>query len=363
MKSLRVPGVLFLCMVVVSGFGQAKQSEFFRISSPPNAVITGFDPVAGTLSYSNAVAGTTNQLQRSDNLSGTSNWVDFVQLVSNASVITETILDLDPPEGMAYIPAGIFQMGDSFGEFMANELPVHSVYISEFYIDKYEVTKQLWDEVYSWATNNSYSFSNAGLGKAANHPVHTVSWYDCAMWCNARSEIEGRTPCYNLSTWSCDFSANGYRLPTGAEWEKAARGGLNGKRFGWGDSISHSNANYQSNTYFVYDVNPTSGLHPDYLEGDSPHSSPVGSFAPNAYGVYDMAGNQVEWCNDWLSATYYASSPSSNPRGPAAGSFRECRGGNWSSWATDCRSARHFGYTPPVARLGIGFRTVRSAKP
>ncbi len=114
--------------------------------------------------------------------------------------------------------------------------------------------------------NNSYSFDHAGSGKAANHLVHTVSWFDCAKWCNARSEMEERTPCCNLGDWSCDFSANGYRLPTEAEWEKAARGGLNGKQYGWGDLIDHSKANY--------DIDPV------YAVGGYPYSSPVASFAP-----------------------------------------------------------------------------------
>jgi len=146
MKMLWVVAVLFLCGVSFV-HGQTNQSAFFRISSPSNAVISGFDPVTGTLTCSNAVAGATNQLQRSYDLTETTNWVDFVQLATNTLVITETILDLDPPEGMAFIPGGVFQMGDTFGEGGSDELPVHSVYVSGFYMDKYEVTKALWDEV------------------------------------------------------------------------------------------------------------------------------------------------------------------------------------------------------------------------
>ena len=360
MKMLRVVGVLFLCGIA-SGFGQTNESAFFRISSPSNALIIGFDPGAGTLTCSNAMAGTTNQLQRSYDLTGTSNWVDFVQLTSNAAVITEIIIDLDPPEGMAFIPGGVFQMGDTFAEGSANELPVHSVYVSGFYMDKYEVTKALWDEVYNWATNNSYSFDHAGSGKAANHPVHTVSWYDCAKWCNARSEMEERTPCYNLADWSCDFIADGYRLPTEAEWEKAARGGLNGKRFGWGDLISHSNANYYSSTSYAYDVSPTNGYHSAYNDGVYPYSSPVGSFAPNGYGLYDMVGNLWEWCSDWYDSAYYATSPSSNPRGASTGSYRVVRGGCWSYDAELCRSAFRGGRFPSVSDIFIGFRAALPA--
>jgi len=215
--------------------------------------------------------------------------------------------------------------------------------------------------LYNWATNNSYSFDHAGSGKAANHPVHTVSWSDCAKWCNARSEMEGRMPCYNLGDWSCDFNANGYRLPTEAEWEKAARGGLNGKRFGWGDLISHSNANYYSYSGDAYDVSPTGGYHPDYDEGGSPYSSPVGSFAPNGYGLYDMAGNMWEWCGDWYDGAYYATSPSSNPRGASAGSGRVKRGGCWYYNAWYCRSAFRAWSYPSYSGYYIGFRSVLPA--
>src|ERR1035437_4024801 len=156
---------------------------------------------------------------------------------------------------MALIPAGSFTMGDNLdGE---SDAPVHSVYVSAFYMDKYDVTKALWDSVYQWATNHGYSFDYAGSGKAANHPVQTIDWYDAVKWCNARSEKEGKTPAYytdaGLSVryrsgrmspyvnWS-----SGYRLPTEAEWEKAARGGASGQRFPWGNTISWSQANYYS---------------------------------------------------------------------------------------------------------------------
>jgi len=293
-------GVLFLC-IVASVLGGMNDAEFFRISDPSTAVITGFDAVAGTLTYSNTAAEVSNQLQRAYDLAGTSNWVDFVQLVSTSSVATETIIDLDSPEDMNFIPGGVFQMGDALGEGATSELPIHSIYVSGFYMGRYEVTKGLWDEVYNWATNHGYSFGNPGSGKASNHPVYAVSWYDVLTWSNARSEMEGRVPCYNLTDWSCNWNANGYRLPTEAEWEKAARGGLNAKRYGWGDLIAHSNANYD--------------LDPAYNDGVYPYSSPVGSFAPNGYGLYDMVGNMREWCWDRYDSAYYVSSPPSNPRG------------------------------------------------
>ena len=257
---------------------------------------------------------------------------------------------------MAYIPGGSFLMGDTFGEGYPAELPVHSVYVSGFYMGKHEVTKALWDEVYNWATNHNFSFDNSGSGKAANHPVHTVSWYDCAKWCNARSEMEDRTPCYNLGDWSCDFSANGYRLPTEAEWEKAARGGQSGKRFPWGNLITHGYANYYSSSSYSYDTSSTRGYHPSYNTGGYPYTSPVGSFSSNTYGLHDMSGNVWEWCGDRYDSGYYASSPSSNPCGASSGSYRVKRGGRWDYETRICRSALRYWGGPTGASNGLGFR-------
>ena len=145
-------------------------------------------------------------------------------------------MDLPPegvPEGMVAIPSGTNSGTDpDFGAY--------SLTVDAFHMDATEVTKGQWDTVYNWAVAHGYSFDNAGSGKASNHPVQTVNWYDCVKWCNARSEMEGKTPCYNLSTWSCNFNANGYRLPTRTEGEYAARGGLQSKRFPWGDTITHN---------------------------------------------------------------------------------------------------------------------------
>jgi len=103
------------------------------------------------------------------------------------------------PEGMVLIPAGDFVMGDTFGERYSDELPLHTVTVSAFYMGETEVTKTQWDAVHGWAVTNGYAFENAGLGKAASHPVHTVNWYDCVKWANARSEMEGLTACYAVN--------------------------------------------------------------------------------------------------------------------------------------------------------------------
>ena len=220
------------------------------------------------------------------------------------------------PSGMVIIPAGSFTMGDNFNEGDSSELPVHTVYVSAFYMDEYDVTLTVWNSVYQWATNNGYTFDNVGWGKATNQPVLWIDWYDCVKWCNARSEMTGLTPAYYIDASqtavyrsgdldisnSCVNWNAGYRLPTEAEWEKAARGGLSGCRFPWGDTISESQANYHGDTNdYTYDLGPN-GYNTNFDTGyptNTPYTSPVGYFAPNGYGLYDMAGNIWRWCWDY----------------------------------------------------------------
>ena len=278
------------------------------------------------------------------------------------------------PSDMVLIPVGSFTMGDTLGDesLPDRETPTHTVAVSAFYLDRYEVTKALWDEVYTWAVAHGYTFAGTGSGKAANHPVWGINWYDAVKWCNARSEKEGRVPAYYTSAaqttiyrsdqgtpapFTTDVQNDGvkwnsgYRLPTEAEWEYAARGGLSGKRFPWGDTISHSQANYYSTNSYRYDVSPTRGYHPSYQSGGAPYTSPVGSFAPNGYGLYDMAGNVIEWC--WDQYGSYSSGSQTDPRGPSSDSIRVARGGIWFTSASLCRASRRNGYSPIG---GAGFR-------
>ena len=278
------------------------------------------------------------------------------------------------PPNMVLIPAGAFTMGDTFSEGEGGELPLHTNYVSAFYMDKNDVTKALWDDVYNWATNHGYSFDYAGSGKATNHPVQMVNWYDCVKWCNARSEKEGRTPAYYTSgsqttiyktnqldlTNGCVNWNSGYRLPTEAEWEKAARGGASGHRFPWADTntITHSQANYYSSSADDYDTSPTRGFHPTFNDGVNPYTSPVGYFAPNGYGLYDMAGNVWQWC--WDRYGSYSSGSQTDPRGPGpeSGSKRVRRGGSWGAYAVNCRIARRNGDDPWYIDFFLGFRSV-----
>ena len=284
-----------------------------------------------------------------------------------------------PPSGMALISAGSFQMGDNLdGD---SEAPVHSVYVSAFYMDQYDVTEGQWAQVYNWAVNHGYSFDYPGsvpgsayssYSKGPNYPVVYVDWYDTVKWCNARSELEGRVPAYYTSAAqttvyrtglvSVDNNSvkwnSGYRLATEAEWEKAARGGLSGQRFPWGNTISWNQANYYGYPLahggsYAYDLATAIGYDPTFATGNNPYTSPVGSFAPNGYGLYDMAGNVWQWCWDWY-GTYGSGS---DPRGPTSGSYRVIRGGSWYRNAFPCRTALR-GIDNPGINYDFGFRSV-----
>jgi formylglycine-generating enzyme required for sulfatase activity len=246
-------------------------------------------------------------------------------------------------EGRLYvsIPEGAFEMGSTTGD--ADEKPVHSVQVNAFFIAETEVTWGEWMNVLGWAKSHGYEFFE-GKGTSDKHPVTDVSWYDCVKWCNAKSEKEGLRACYQVnggvyrkgdeSTVRCEWNANGYRLPTEAEWEKAARGGLVGKAYPHADSLEKKDANF---------------------EGSG--TVEVGRYAPNGYGLRDMAGNVWEWCWDWY-GEYPAGDGAAlmNSQGPEQGVRRVLRGGSWDGSAAGCRAAFRGGFGPGFRNYNLGLR-------
>jgi formylglycine-generating enzyme required for sulfatase activity len=284
-----------------------------------------------------------------------------VYTVTNMVPIT---VDAPPFADMVAIPGGTFEMGDHAGAGLTHERPIHSVTLGAFFMDKYEVSNTKFADYLNNTTvtvsgGNVYQVGGAGqyicylsnglthngsafvidAGKD-HHPVVNVTWHGAALYCNYLSTLNGRTPCYDETTFNCDFTADGFRLPTEAEWEYASRGGEHTPyyQYPWAsDSITSSDANYDYNIGTTVDV---------------------GSYAANGYGLYDMAGNAWEWCNDWHDSSYYSNSPSTNPTGPASGSYRVVRGGSWRSSATDLRCAYRAYNFPTYGTTYIGFRVV-----
>ncbi len=242
---------------------------------------------------------------------------------------------IEPASGgeMVLVPAGTFTMGAAEGP---DDAPPHDVSLDTFYIDRRPVSQAIFQEVMG---------VNPSQRKGEDLPVERTLWTDAARFCNRCSELEGLTPCYNLQTWECDFSADGYRLPTEAEWEYACRAG-SGTTYFFGDDPAQL---------------------PEYA-WCKPHSRgkthPVGEKRPNRWGLFDMHGNVWEWCNDFYDKDYYSSSPAQNPPGPAGGEKRVLRGGAWKTNAEKCTAAYRFQEFPVFADAcfgadSYGFRRVR----
>lgn len=375
--------LVILVSLTFAGISRAEQARYFRIAGPVGTTITA-STAGGYITWTNVATNATFTVQTARSLSSPIDWLDYIQVPVINGVTTERLFDPSPPSGMVLIPAGSFTMGNAMdpAEGYTAELPLHSVYVSAFFMDGYDVTKALWDGVYNWAITNGYSFDDAGSGKAPNHPVQFIDWYDAVKWCNARSEKEGRTPAYytnaaqatvyrsgqvNVDNTSVNWNA-GYRLPTEAEWEKAARGGSSGQRFPWGNTISWSQANYYSYwsggvPFYPYDAAGTNGYDPTFNDGVYPFTSPVVYFAPNGYGLYDMAGNVWQWCWDFYDANWYGNAGAvlTDTRGPASSPYgysRVLRGGSWGDYAIGVRCAARDYYSVGGRYNNHGFRCV-----
>jgi formylglycine-generating enzyme required for sulfatase activity len=234
------------------------------------------------------------------------------------------------PPNMVWVEGGTFQMGSTGGE--NDEKPVHSVTVKGFYMGKYEVTQKEWTAV--MGNNPSYF-------KGDNLPVEQVSWNEAVEYCNRLSLKEGLTPCYRGSgnDITCNWDADGYRLPTEAEWEYAAKEGNQG--------------------YLIYEYAGSNSVDAVAWYTDSgERTHPVGGKAPNSLGLYDMSGNVWEWCWDWYGA-YTAGATQTDPRGAVAGADRVRRGGSWSNYAVHLRSANRSSSAPSNRYGDLGCRLAR----
>jgi acetoin utilization deacetylase AcuC-like enzyme/formylglycine-generating enzyme required for sulfatase activity len=242
-------------------------------------------------------------------------------------IITKTGIE------MVAIPAGWFEMGNDKGA--SDESPVHRVWVSSFWMDRFEVVQEQFKK---------FQLSDPSHFKNPKNPLEQINWTDAAIYCNERSLAEGLEPCYDEKSWQCNFEANGYRLPTEAQWEYACRAGTDTKY-----SFGNDARKLKAYAWFA--------------ESSSGKTHPVGSKSPNQWGFFDMHGNVAEWCNDFYSGDYYKQSPQKDPKGPPEGKERVLRGGAWNSSADSCRST-YRASDPSIndtclASDAIGFRCVR----
>lgn len=327
--------------------------------------------------------------------------------IPNAQLRVTATDTVELPE-MISVAAGSFAMGNSgAGDdatySQANELPVHTVMLSAYEIGKFEVTNQQVCDVYNWAATQGYittldSTTATAFGQEllnldssashieylggvfqpetrtglptgtvysmADYPAQAITWFGAVAYCNWLSEMAGLTPVYDTSTWEADFAHNGYHPPTEAQWERAAA---------W-DGAKHWIYGFLSDTLTGNDRANYTSTNPMGLTSN-PKSSPVGWFngvnvspngsvatvdSPSPVGAYDMCGNMLEWCHDWMNSGYYAVSPGIDPTGPTSGGSRALRGGPWIHAAQYCRSAFRNANPPATPSFLFGFRLARN---
>jgi formylglycine-generating enzyme required for sulfatase activity len=223
---------------------------------------------------------------------------------------------------MVIIPEGWFQMGCETGQ--DNERPVRQVWVESFLLAAYQVTNREYERFIHSTAHPAPPFWTDPNFDHPDQPVVGISWYDAVSYCE----------------WLSAETQHAYRLPTEAEWERAARGGLEGKLFPWGDVPPQSRRDYASR----WKTGP----------------EPVGSALPNAYGLFDICENVHEWCSDWYQADYYVSSPARNPPGPPTGTRRASRGGSWRHHIKISRCAARSSIPPEFKYADYGFRVSAS---
>jgi formylglycine-generating enzyme required for sulfatase activity len=271
----------------------------------------------------------------------------------------------NPPDGYVFIPVGSFMMGSPGGEMARrSDETLHRVKLTHaFFLQSTEVTRQQWEEVRTWAKDHGYedipdTGKDNGLSK--NHPITGLSWFDAVKWLNAFSEKEGFDPVYFVGNRvfrkglsmgvEADWGADGYRLPTEAEWEYACRAGT-------------ETAFYTGKISYIgpTPLDPNLDAAGWYWGNSGGKLHPVGQKSPNAWGLYDMIGNVWEWCWDWHGK--YDSTRSDDPKGPDSGTVRIFRGGSWNDFPRNSRAAFRGGDDPDYASDAIGFRPLRRAFP
>jgi len=284
---------------------------------------------------------------------------------------------------MKLIPGGTFTQGDNTGPTPSR--PTHPVQVTGFMMDKFEVTRADWEKVATWALAHGYDipvtlkYNQAPYNVPMDHPAVAVSWYDSVKWCNARSEMEGRRPVYftdtsatavyrtgenDLVAANVNWAGDGYRLPTESEWERASRGGLEGKKFPWGDEdadLRSNSWNFQLFTGRAPDEDFPYTERVGYFDGTQPGGMPD---MKNGYGLHDMSANAWEWV--WDRMGDYSADKQYDPKGPDEGGVQRVqRGGSWWNYVDQATNFQRLPFPPNGSDdYGmIGFRCVRGLHP
>ena len=377
MKSIHLSGLLAILVLdaaCLDGLAQSNAPILQITGLSQNGQLT-FLTVPGYTNYAVEWASTANG-------PWTNSWESLSLIQPTTKTVTVSVpmffriaargTPVEVPLGMEYVPGGEFLMGDViYTNGYAS--PLHTVLVSSFLVDRYEVTQALWDDVVGWATTQGYQFDSPGSSDGENHPIADINWYDAVKWCNARSERDGLKPAYytdgtqtsvyrtgalDLTSGCVAWTAPGYRLPTEAEWEKAGRGGSPNQHSSW----ENMDTNYVISVF---------GKMANFWDSGDPYdngSTPVGFYngfqtiggqdMKNGFGLYDMAGNAAELC--WDRGAAYTANWQENPRGPDVGDLRIVRGGSWYDDPLELRMAYRQSQYPRIPALDVGFRCVRS---